>query len=161
VQIDLRRLSEVPPGTFVDLMNDPRVRRQMPLTDDGFDEQGSREWIEAKERLWTEHGFGPWAIFIDGAFAGWGGLQPHSDEAEIALVLAPSYWGAGKAVFDRIMAYGCGELGLDHVLVLFPPTRTRVRALLRLGFRRDGVDEVEGETFVRFRLDDPTTHQWF
>ena len=155
MEITLKRLSDVPPANFVDLMNDPLVRRQMPLAADGFDEAECRAWIDEKERLWAEHGFGPWAIFIDGAFAGWGGLQPHGDEAEMALVLAPPHWGAGKAVYDRMLSYAFGELELTHVLVLFPPTRTRVRGLLRLGFRRDGVDEVEGEAFVRYRLDDP------
>jgi len=32
------------------------------------------EWIAGKEKLWAEHGYGPWAFLIDGKFAGWGGL---------------------------------------------------------------------------------------
>ena len=157
MEIALRQLSQVRPAAFVELMNGPLVRRQMPLADDGFDEHASTVRIEGKERRCDEHGFGPWAIFIDGCFAGWGGLQPHGDEAEVALVLAPAYWGNGKTVLDRILAHAFGELRLPYVLVLFPSTRTRVRGLLRLGFRPDGVDDVDGETFVRYLLDNPTS----
>jgi ribosomal-protein-alanine N-acetyltransferase len=55
-------------------MNGPLVRRQMPLTSDGFDLADAGEFMAGKESLWTEHGFGPWAIWINGRFAGWGGL---------------------------------------------------------------------------------------
>jgi len=43
-------------------------------------------------------------------------------------------------------------MGFESVTVLLPPTRTRVRGLLRLGFAEDGEIEVGGERFLRFRL---------
>jgi [ribosomal protein S5]-alanine N-acetyltransferase len=41
---------------------------------------------------------------------------------------------------------------LESVTILFPPTRTRIKGILRLGFQEDGEVEIEGERFIRYRL---------
>ena len=110
------------------------------------------QFVAAKERLWSEHGYGPWAFVVGGQFVGWGGLQPESGEADLALVLHPNHWGIGKVLFEEIVGRAFGEMGFESVTVLLPPTRTRVRGLLRLGFAEDGEIEVGGERFLRFRL---------
>jgi hypothetical protein len=71
-------------------------------------------------------------------------------------VLDPEFWGTGKAVYDRIIEIAFGEMGLDSVVIYFPPSRTRVRGIQRLGFVREGEEELWGETFVRYRLTAPT-----
>lgn len=124
----------------------------MPLMPDYFDEADCRAFVDDKERLWMKHGYGPWAILVDGDFAGWGGLQPESGEADVALVLKPDYWGAGVQLIRVILACAFGELGLDTVTTLLPPTRTRVRGLTRLGFIPAGTLDVGGQMFVRYRL---------
>jgi ribosomal-protein-alanine N-acetyltransferase len=43
-------------------------------------------------------------------------------------------------------------MGLRSVTILFPPTRTRVKGILRLGFQPDGEVQVGGERFIRYRL---------
>lgn len=73
-------------------MNDPLVRRQLPLAPEHFSEIDCEAFIAAKEQLWDEYGYGPWAIVVDGQFAGWGGLQPEGGEADLVLVLHPDYW---------------------------------------------------------------------
>lgn len=155
-EIAFTRLTEADPVDLVRLMNDPLVRRQMPLTSDGFDLADAEEFVTNKESLWVEHGFGPWAIWIDGGFAGWGGLQPEGSEAEIALVLHPDFWGHGKGVYDRIIGVAFGEMGLDSVVVYLPPSRTRVRGIQRLGFVREAEEDLWGETFIRYRVTAPT-----
>lgn len=154
-KIEFVRLPDVNPDEIVELMNHPLVRREMPLTSDGFDAAACAEFIAAKERLWAEHGYGPWAFLVDGKFAGWGGLQPEGDDADLALVLHPSYWGWGKRLYDEIIARAFGEMGFDSVTILFPPTRTRIKAILRLGFVPDGEVEIGGERFLRYRLRAP------
>jgi [ribosomal protein S5]-alanine N-acetyltransferase len=42
------------------------------------------------------------------------------------------------------------------VIVKFPPSRTRVTGLFRLGFRRIGERTIYGERFVIYRLDSTT-----
>lgn len=151
-QIEFKQLSEVEPADIIELMNHPLVRRQMPLTKDNFDAQDAASFVARKTALWAEHGYGPWAFFIDGKFAGWGGLQPEEGDADLGLVLHPAYWGAGKALYDQMMARAFGEMGFASVTILFPPSRTRVKAVLRLGFEPDGEMAVGGERFIRYRL---------
>lgn len=153
--IQLKRLSEVDKADIIELMNNKLVRRQMPLLVEDFNESMCDKFIVAKELLWAEHGYGPWAFIVDGQFAGWGGLQPENGEADLALVLHPNYWGIGKALFKEIIGKAFGEMGLPSVTVLFPPTRTRVQGLLRLGFKEESEIEVNNERFILYRLEKP------
>jgi ribosomal-protein-alanine N-acetyltransferase len=152
MHLELRRMSEVDSAEYVALHLHPLVRRQMPLTDDNFGEEECQEWVAGKEEQWDEHGYGPWAFVIDGNFAGWGGLQHDNCEAELALVLHPDYWGTGRVIFEEIIKRAFGEMKLESVTVLLPPTRTRIKGVLRLGFQVDGEVEIEGERFIRYRL---------
>jgi RimJ/RimL family protein N-acetyltransferase len=86
--------------------------------------------------------------------AGWGGIEP--DGASISLVLLPPFWGRGHQVLDILLDEAFRHRGLPYVLVEFPPSRTRVRGLLHLGFREVGERMVGGERFVVYRLDAPS-----
>lgn len=152
MNIEFKRLSEVDKADMIGLGNDPLVRRHMPLASGIFDEAGYETFIADKERLWEEHGYGPWAFFVDGEFAGWGGLQPEDGDADLALVLHPDYWGTGRAIYEEIVARAFGEMGFDSVTALLPPSRTNVRGMVRLGFEPDGETDIGGERFIRYRL---------
>ena len=128
----------------------------MPLLSDHFTEADCDAFIAAKEKLWAEYGYGPWAFLVDGKFAGWGGLQPESGEADLALVLHPDYWGVGEAIYRKITAEGFEQMRFESVIVLLPLSRRRDRVLKRLGFRSEGEVELYGERFLRYRLYAPT-----
>ena len=153
MDIEFKRLTEVDNSDLIALMNHPLVRRQMPLTRDNFDHHDCDAFIAAKERLWADHGYGPWAFFVTGQFVGWGGLQPENGEPDLGLVLHPDHWGLGRVLYEEIIARAFGEMGFTTVTALLPSTRTRIKGLLRLGFREDGELMVGGERFVRFRLE--------
>ena len=155
IRIELCRLPEVDPADLIALMTHPLVRRHMPLTRDGFDQSACAAFVADKEAIWAERGFGPCGIVVDGAFAGWGGLQPEAGDVELALVLHPDHWGVGRRVTGLLLERAFGALGLESVTALIPPSRTRLSALRRLGFERDGEVEVDGEHFLRFRLHAP------
>lgn len=155
MNIELKKLNEIEKSNIIDLMNNPLVRRQMPLLKSDFTETDCDLFISTKEKMWKEHGFGPWAFVINNQFAGWGGIQPDNGEADLALVLHPEYWGVGKVLYKKIINKAFNELGLDSIQVLFPPTRTRIKGLLRLGFTKDRVLEVENEQFIRYVLNKP------
>ncbi|MEC7753913.1 MAG: GNAT family N-acetyltransferase [Bacteroidota bacterium] len=157
MSIEFKRLSEVEKSEIIDLMNNSLVRRQMPLLKDDFNEILCDKFISAKEQLWTEYGYGPWAFVINNRFAGWGGLQPENGEADLALVLHPDYWGVGKVLYKEIINRAFGEMGLNSITILLPPTRTRINALLRLGFKKDGELEIDNEQFFKFRLVKPNS----
>ncbi len=150
--IVFKRLTEVDPEAVMRLMNDPRVRRHLPLARGHFGPAECEKFMATKERMWKENGYGPWAFFLNEEFIGWGGLQPEGDDADVGMVLDPSCWGAARALYPRIVDHAFEELGVDSVIMLLPPTRTRVAGILRLGFRRDGEGIVDGERFIRYRL---------
>lgn len=152
MQLEFKRMSEVDNAEYIALNLNPLVRRQMPLTDDNFGEKDCQEWVASKEKQWDEHGYGPWAFIIDDKFAGWGGLQYENGDADLGLVLHPDYWGTGKVIYEEIIKRAFGEMKLESITILFPPTRTRIKGVLRLGFQEDGEVEIEGERFIRYRL---------
>jgi ribosomal-protein-alanine N-acetyltransferase len=156
MKLEFKRLSEVDCSEYIALNTNPLVRRQMPLTTDNFDEEACKEWIKGKEKMWEEHGFGPLAFIVGGRFAGWGGLQPEGGDADLGVVLHPDYWGMGKVIYDEIIRRAFEEMGFESVTILFSPTRTRVKGILRLGFKPDGEVEILGERFIRYRLYAPT-----
>src|SRR5215217_8630983 len=152
MNIEFKRLSEIDRADMIRLGNDPLVRRHMPLSSGIFDDAAYETFIADKERLWEEHGYGPWAFFVDGKFAGWGGLQPEEGDADVALVLHPDYWGTGRAIYEEIVARAFGGMGFDSVTALLPRSRVSFRGLMRLGFEPDGETEIGGERFIRYRL---------
>jgi [ribosomal protein S5]-alanine N-acetyltransferase len=42
----------------------------------------------AKDGQWQRHGYGPWAVLVEGEFAGWGGFRREEYGVDYALVLA-------------------------------------------------------------------------
>ena len=96
-RFDFVPLATIAPPDLVLLLNDPDVRRHMPLAGDDWDETRAADWAKAKDAQWVENGYGPWAIRIDGEFAGWGGFQKEGEEADLGLVLLPGHWGDGAA----------------------------------------------------------------
>lgn len=153
MDIQFQRLNDIDKVDIIALMNNPLVRRQMPLLVGDFSEADCKRFVAAKEQLWNDHRYGPWAFVVDGVFAGWGGLQPEQGEADLALVLHPDFWGIGKKLYQIIIDKAFSSMGLSRITVLLPPTRTRVAGLLRLGFVEDGSVAVGGEHFIRYRLD--------
>ena len=153
--IVFRPLSDVDAAGIMELMNDPAVRRHLPLARGHFGPTECEEFVAAKERMWQEHGYGPWAFMLHDEFVGWGGLQPEGDDVDVGMVLHRQYWGAGKFLYSRIIEYAFDRLAVDSVITLLPPSRTRIAGVLRLGFREDGEIVLAGERFIRFRLDAP------
>jgi RimJ/RimL family protein N-acetyltransferase len=133
------------------LLTDPEVRRHMPLAGDNWDEAGAADWARGKDAQWEANGYGPWAIRVDGAFAGWGGFQREGDEADLGLVLLPAYWGHGADIFREMVRRG-RELSIANVTIMLPPSRVRLKGLVRLGFEPAGEVEHAGERFLKFRL---------
>lgn len=151
-EIKFVHLSEIDEDAIIELMNNEEVGKSLPLLQAGFSRTDCKVFVKAKARLWKEHGFGPWAFVIEGEFAGWGGIQPEQGEADFALVLHPDFWGWGRKIFKKIKTQAFGEMGLESMTILFPPTRTNSRAIMRYGFVEDGQMEVDGEIFLKFRL---------
>ncbi len=152
MKLELVRLTSIDRSSIITLMNNPLVRRQMPLLKGDFSITECEQFIMAKEQLWQEHGYGPWAFLINQEFAGWGGLQAENGEADFALVLHPNYWGHGKFLFNTIVKKAFNEMNLDSITILLPTTRTRVQAIFRLGFKEEKKLTLNNESFTQYRL---------
>ena len=155
MQLEFVRLPDIPIANLVALLNDAEVRRHMPLSGTHVSESAAADWARAKDEQWTKNGYGPWAIRVDGSFAGWGGFQKEGEDADLGLVLLPDYWGRGAAIHRAMLAKGFSELGFESVTILLPPSRVRLKSLDRLGYRPDGEVEYGGLRFFRFRLKRP------
>jgi ribosomal-protein-alanine N-acetyltransferase len=73
-------------------------------------------------------------------------------EADLAMVLHPNFWGYGKLLLMTILRRAFCEMGKDSVVIFFPPTRTKVRSIYRLGFKKEKDVELYGEKFILYRL---------
>jgi len=155
MDIEFRELGTVEISDLVELMNNPLVRRHMPLSNDNFGVRECESFLCAKEALWREYGYGPWAFFIDDEFAGWGGLQPEDGYPDLALVLHPNHWGVGNILYKEIVRRAFGEMKLKAISVLLPVTRKSANSLLRLGFRQHGTVTLENKQFNRYLLEKP------
>ncbi|UBB18331.1 GNAT family N-acetyltransferase [Comamonas odontotermitis] len=157
MDLEFKRLTEASLQDIISLNNHPDVLRQMPLGSPDFDEVKAKEWVKQKDAQWEQHGYGPWAFFIDHQFAGWGGLQYEEGDADLALVLHPHFWGSGKAIYEEIIKRAFTTMGLDFITILLPLSRTRIKGVGRLGFQPDGEVEFDGVRFKRFRLFAPAS----
>lgn len=146
------RLTEVDKSVILELMNDTRVRKHMPLLKKPcFDEEDCDELIATK--LWKKEKHGPWALVSEEKFMGWAGIQHEEEGGSITFVLHPHYWGKGVVIFKQILRHAFEELKFKSVTVLLPPSRGRFTWGLRHGFQPDGEQEIQGERFLRYRLD--------
>ena len=146
---------EINEEEIIDLMNNEMVGKHMPLLTNGFTTKNCHAFLKAKNKLWDEYGFGPWAFLINGEFAGWGGLQPENGEADFGLVLHPKYWGWGRKIFNKVIDQAFNQMKLKSISILLPPSRLNSKSIMRLGFIEDGELMVEGEIFLKFRLAGP------
>ena len=157
-RIEFVRLSEVSLLEILGVLNEPRNGRHLPLAGEPFTETSAAEWVAAKDGQWELHGYGPWAVRVDGEFAGWGGFQHEENGADFALVLKPTHWGHGAAVTRAALTRGFAELGLETVLIALPYSRNPDRVVARFGFVPDGEVDYGGTIFRQYRLE---RHAWF
>jgi RimJ/RimL family protein N-acetyltransferase len=114
---------------------DPRVMEFSPSI-------FSREETEALWRRIQEHfarfGFGPWAMEVDGKFAGSLGLNWIRFEAqftpcvEIGYRLRPDFWDRGLATEggQAALRYGFESLGLREIVAFTIPANRRSRRVM-------------------------------
>lgn len=147
------RLTEISTGLLARHMSDPRVAAHMPLLRGAWDEATARSFVAAKEACWQRDGLGHWAFLLDGRYAGWGGFQKEGEDWDFGLVLVPDRFGLGPTIAQQALDFARADPRIPFVTFLLPPSRTRLRALERLGAEQ--VDDVDyaGARFLKFRLD--------
>jgi RimJ/RimL family protein N-acetyltransferase len=152
VDIELRPLESAYTEELLNLLNDPRVTRHMPLA-----EPVDRAWIDgwkaAKSALWPQPDMGPWAVYLDGRFAGWVGVQPDEDERnEFAIVLNVWAWGFGQEITQEAMRTWLAFGDSRPVVIYLPETRPLGLLQERFGFRLLGMQKIADSNFAIFEL---------
>lgn len=150
--LEKKRLTEIEQSEIIELLDNPLVKKHMPLSSAIIGDKEYTDFIAAKEAIWTKYHFGPFAYLVSGKFIGWGGIQPDGDDFELALVLHPKYWGFGKTIYTELLDQAFTDLKLPSLVIYFPPSRTRIKAILKAGFKKDGEVEYCGCRFIRYRL---------
>jgi RimJ/RimL family protein N-acetyltransferase len=125
---------------FAELCADPVVMEHFPavLTREQADAMAER--VDAH---FAEHGYGLWAVDVDGRFAGYTGLvwtdALGGRDLEVGWRLATWAWGHGYATEAARAALAVGLEHTDEVVSFTALTNTRsIRVMERIGMRRDG-----------------------
>jgi RimJ/RimL family protein N-acetyltransferase len=137
----LRRWQEQDRAPFAALNSDPVVLEHFPSTMTGGESDALVDRIEAH---FEEHGYGLWAVEVDGVFVGFTGLvwqtyeAPFTPALEVGWRLARSAWGHGFATEAATAALGRGLEVVDSVVSTTALTNLRSqRVMQRLGMRRE------------------------
>ena len=123
-------LGEVNQTVLLDLMNDDKLRAHL-VDHPKFTEETLEFWVMEKTRIDAANGYRVRAILVNGNIAGWCGIQPDGEGAELAIILSSSYWGSGLRVF-RDMIRWSRELGHQEVVFHLLETRRKYRALEKM-----------------------------
>lgn len=137
----LRRWTDADRDPFAAVNADPVVMRFFPAP---LTREQSDAFADRVEAHFVEHGYGLWAVEVDGEFAGFTGLMwqdglPFSPALEVGWRLAERFWGRGLATEAARAALGVGLREVDSVVsmtaVLNEPSW---RVMERIGMRREG-----------------------
>ena len=94
----LREMTEDDFTTLYAILSDPETMRYYPQP---YDEAGTRRWIAWCRNSYAKHGFGLWAVTLDGEFIGDCGIsmQPIGGEwlPEIGYHIRKDHWRKGFA----------------------------------------------------------------
>lgn len=118
---------------------DPVVMEHFPST---LTRSESDAVVTRVRAHFAEHGYGLWAVDVDGDFAGFTGLQwtdaTGSRELEVGWRLAQRFWGRGLATEAATAALAYGLDRVPRVVSLTAVTNTRSwRLMERIGMRRE------------------------
>lgn len=147
----LRRWRDSDREPFARINADPEVMAHFPGVLDRAASDALADLIEAR---FAEHGFGPWAIEVQGGepFIGFVGLARVGFEAhftpavEILWRLARSSWGHGYATeaAHEACRIAFDELRLPEIVSFTVPANQRSRAVMtRIGMTHDARDDFD------------------
>lgn len=147
---------------FADLCADPVamsfISRGRPLPRGVVDEILART-----QRMWSEHGFGPWAVLekATGRWIGRIGLNlladwPGRDKWEIGYELIPAAWGNGYATEGarRAIRFAWEETPLERIVSVTVPDHLASRRVMeKAGMTLRGEVDWRGTTVVWYAID--------
>jgi ribosomal-protein-alanine N-acetyltransferase len=135
----MRRWRDEDRAPFAAMNADPVVMRYYPRT---MTTEESDAFVDRIEARFPEHGYGLWAVELEGAFTGYVGLSWQvfeaggAEELEVGWRLAQQFWGKGIATEAGSAALA---VGLEHeptvVSVTAEINEPSQRVMQRIGMR--------------------------
>ena len=137
---------------WLDLFNDKRVRKHMPLASEFVDTEWVENWIRHKIESSENSPFKVQSVWINENFAGWAAIQKDEVEYEMAIVLNPTYWGVGIKVFEKLIK-GFQESKIKENLYVYLPTSRNIKNIAKkFKVFDEGIIEIDGIQFTKLRL---------
>ena len=128
--IEYLNFGNVAPNDLMAIVNEDSLRAHL-VDHPYFDASSIQTWIEDKIQSDTLKGCRIRVVSINGAIAGWCGIQSDDNGFEIAIVISQKFWGSGLTIFKTLMNWA-GELGHKEVLFHLLDTRREYRALAKM-----------------------------
>lgn len=153
MSLTLNPLHAADPRHMQAILNDPRVRKHMPLATQEYSLDWVSEWLKAKSALWSDPQMGPWAVYLDDALIGWAGVQPHATDAhDMAIVLEPAHWGLGAEVLNAVMERWKSFDRPGALLAFLPESRNVALLSKRWGWSVVSNEEIDGHRFIALQM---------
>jgi hypothetical protein len=128
--IEYLSFDDVVPNELMAIVNEDALRAHL-IDHPYFDINSIHTWIEDKIEADALPGCRVRVVSVNGAIAGWCGIQPDDNGFEIAIVLSQRFWGSGITIFKTLMNWA-GELGHKEVLFHLLDSRREYRVLAKM-----------------------------
>ncbi|MES9826508.1 MAG: hypothetical protein ABW127_18965 [Candidatus Thiodiazotropha endolucinida] len=148
-QIEYLCFNQVNPQDFMAILNEDSLRTHL-VDHPYFDTTSLQAWIVDKTNIDALHGCRIRAVYIDGALAGWCGIQPDDNGFELAIVISQKFWGFGIPIFKTIMCWA-KELGHKEILFHLLETRPEYKALIKMSTKVYKT-ELAGRCFTTYHV---------
>lgn len=145
-------LTDVPLSELVELLNIEQLRVHL-MPHAMFDREGAESWRADKmQEDSLPHSFIR-AVQVQDSLAGWCGIQKcgleeGGEHFELAIVLAPEFWGIGKAICACLLETA-RQLGHRELRIHFLHTRPPYRFMEKLALRVYD-SEINGNRFKTY-----------
>jgi ribosomal-protein-alanine N-acetyltransferase len=138
-RVMLRNWTDDDRQPFAAMCADPLVMAHFPNPLSRAESDATASRVRAH---FAEHGYGLWAVDVDGVFAGWTGLQwsevTGTRELEVGWRFARAYWGRGLATEAAQTALSYGLRLVPSVVSFTAVSNERSwRLMERIGMRRE------------------------
>lgn len=128
--IDFVDFKDVNPEDFLPVVNEKSLRTHL-VDHDAFTSTSIKAWVNDKLEIDALDGCRVRAVYIDGALAGWCGIQPDDKGYELAIVISKKFWGYGISIFRTLMRWA-KELGHKEIVFHLLDSRPEYKALNKM-----------------------------
>lgn len=131
--IEYLSFENVDPKDLMAIVNEDSLRTHL-IDHPYFDLTSIQTWVEDKIESDAMEGCRIRVVSINGAIAGWCGIQSDDNGFEIAIVISQRFWGAGLTIFRDLMTWA-SELGHQEVLFHLLDSRREYKALAKMAIK--------------------------